>query len=48
MLYGLKFAVMIAAAILVLGYVVMYLWNALMPDLLGAAEITIWQAYGVL
>jgi len=32
---------------LVLGFVVQALWNWLMPELFGLAEITYWQAVGV-
>ncbi len=38
----------IAAAIgLVLGLAVMWLWNALMPDIFGLPEIGYWQAVGL-
>ncbi len=33
---------------LLFGYVVMWLWNWLMPDLFGLATITYWQAFGLL
>jgi hypothetical protein len=49
---GLKFAVLAipAAALFVTlgGYVVMSLWNWLMPALVGWREITFWQAVGIL
>lgn len=31
-----------------LGYVVMSLWNWLMPELFGLATITYWKAFGIL
>jgi hypothetical protein len=30
------------------GQVVMYLWNAILPDLFGLRTITFWQALGLL
>ena len=38
----------IAALALVLGFVVMSLWNALLPELFGWHTITFWQALGLL
>jgi positive regulator of sigma E activity len=41
--------VLIAAGMaLILGIVVMALWNWLMPDLFGLDRITFWQAWGLL
>jgi Ca2+/H+ antiporter, TMEM165/GDT1 family len=37
-----------AAAVLVFGVVVMLLWNAILPGLVGAATLTYWQAVGLL
>lgn len=38
----------IAAAIaLLLGFVVMWLWNWLMPTIFGLTKITFWQAWGL-
>lgn len=37
----------IAVALLV-GYIVMHLWNWLMPDLFGLPTLTYWKAIGVL
>lgn len=34
--------------LLVMGAAVMLLWNALMPDILHATEISYWQAVGLL
>lgn len=44
---GVFFLVMAAVFVFVLGSVVMFLWNALLPDILGAKEITFWQAVGL-
>lgn len=46
-----KFLFFAAAAVLIaglLGLVVMLLWNALLPDILGVKSITFWQALGLL
>jgi len=41
--------VIIAAAMaLILGVVVMWLWNWLMPDIFGLTKITFWQAWGLI
>jgi len=40
--------VIIAAIMaLLLGFVVMWLWNWLMPDIFGLTKITFWQAWGL-
>ena len=36
------------ALIFLLGFVVMWLWNWLMPDIFGLPPITYWQAWGLL
>ena len=36
------------AAILIFGFVVMGLWNAILPVVLGVKVITFWQALGIL
>ena len=41
---GVIFAVLFA---LVFGFIVKWLWNALMPDLFGLTQITYWQAFGI-
>ncbi len=41
---GLIFAVLFA---LVFGFLVMWLWNFLMPELFGIKQITYWQAFGM-
>lgn len=48
MFRGLKFAVFAAAALAALGFVVMVLWNWLMPTLFGWHQIRFWQAVGLL
>jgi hypothetical protein len=47
-LRGLKFALFAIVLVAVLGYVVMSLWNSLMPPLFGLHLITFWQAVGLL
>ena len=37
----------IAALIILFGFVIMWLWNWLMPDLFGLTTITYWQAIGI-
>jgi hypothetical protein len=43
-----KFIIMMIVASLILGFVVMTLWNALIPDLFGGHPVTFWQAVGLL
>ncbi len=38
----------IGAGVFIFGYVVMLLWNALLPAVLGVGTITFWQALGIL
>jgi hypothetical protein len=38
----------VAAALFIFGMVVMLLWNAILPDVLGVRTITYWQALGLL
>ena len=45
---GLKFLVIAAVAITVFSFLVMVLWNWLMPILFGRPLITFWQALGLL
>ncbi len=40
--------IIVIALFFVLGYVVMALWNWLMPSIFGLHTITYWQAYGLL
>jgi hypothetical protein len=42
------FIVMGAAFVIVIGFVVMYLWNWLVPALFAGPVITFWQALGLL
>jgi len=42
---GLAFTALFA---LIFGFVVMYLWNWLMPAIFGLGTITFWQAFGIL
>lgn len=48
MLRGGKFALFAALALAVLSFVVMRLWNWLMPVLFGLHQIRFWQALGLL
>jgi hypothetical protein len=48
LLRGLKFILFMLLAALVLGYVVMHLWNWLLPAVFGWRMISFWQALGVL
>jgi hypothetical protein len=47
-LRGLKILLLVALAATVFGFVVMWLWNWLMPFLFGLRAISYWQALGVL
>ena len=47
-LRGLKFLLFVALAATVFGFVVMWLWNWLMPVIFGLHAITYWQALGLL
>ena len=40
--------ILVVALFFVLGFVVMALWNWLMPPIFGLHTITYWQAYGLL
>jgi hypothetical protein len=44
----LRFAVIAAVAIPVFGFVVMSLWNWLVPPIFGWHSINFWQAFGLL
>jgi len=48
LLHGLKFVAFVAVAVVAAGFVVMALWNALLPDLFGLHAIGFWQAAGLL
>ncbi|HEX9615410.1 MAG TPA: hypothetical protein VGA55_07875 [Bacteroidota bacterium] len=43
-----KILLVLVLASLVLGYVVMFLWNALIPDLFAGPVLSFWQAVGLL
>jgi hypothetical protein len=47
-LRGLKMALLAALALLLVGTVVMMLWNAILPGLFGWPAIGLWQALGLL
>jgi len=40
--------IMAAGMALLFGFVVMWLWNWLMPDIFGLSTITFWQAWGLI
>ncbi|UOY08579.1 hypothetical protein L0P88_08495 [Muricauda sp. SCSIO 64092] len=42
------FALFMVGLLFLIGYVVMLLWNWLMPELFGLTTITYWQAFGIL
>ncbi len=44
----LVFAIFAVAMLFLVGYVLMLLWNWLMPELFGLSTITYWQAFGIL
>ncbi len=44
---GLGMILMLGLA-LAFGYIVMLLWNAIMPDVLGTRQVSYWQAVGLL
>lgn len=45
---GLRFLAFALVAIGLAGLVVMWLWNALLPDILGVRTVSFWQALGLL
>lgn len=47
-LKGIGIGILAVALFFALGYVVMALWNWLMPPIFGLHTITYWQAYGLL
>ncbi|HVD96860.1 MAG TPA: hypothetical protein VNB90_01565 [Cytophagaceae bacterium] len=48
LLRGIKIAAFVVVAVLAIGFVVMSLWNCLLPTLFGFPMITFWQALGIL
>lgn len=47
-LKGIKILVIAALFLTLIGWVVMFLWNALLPEIFGLPTITFWQAAGLL
>ena len=47
-LIGIGFAILGAGFLVAIGWVVMSLWNWLMPDIFGLKRIGYWQAWGLL
>lgn len=43
----LLFIVLAALFVFVMGHVIMYLWNAILPDVINAKPISFWQAVGI-
>jgi hypothetical protein len=46
-LWGIGFGILGLAFIALCGWVVMLLWNWLMPDIFGLKQVTYWQAWGL-
>lgn len=44
---GIRIALMVIIALTIFGFVVMWLWNWLMPSIFGLRLITFWQALGL-
>jgi len=47
-LVGIGFAILGIGLLFLFGWVVMLLWNWLMPDIFGLKHLTYWQAWGLL
>jgi len=47
-LLGIGFAIAGLALLALLGWVVMLLWNWLMPEIFGLPSVSYWQAWGLL
>lgn len=45
---GFLFVILGIGAVIIFGYVVMLLWNALLPDIINVSRINFWQALGIL
>lgn len=45
---GAGMIILAAAGVAVIGYIVMLLWNAILPDLLKVGQLGFWQALGLL
>ena len=48
LLRGLRIALLVAVAITVFGFLLMELWNHLMPAIFGLHPVNYWQALGLL
>ena len=48
LLKAVKFVLMIVVGMLIFGGIVMFLWNALVPDIFHGPALTFWQALGLL
>jgi hypothetical protein len=46
--YAIFIPIAIAGGVFIFGSIVMLLWNALLPAVLGVSAITFWQALGIL
>ena len=44
---GLRFIAFVVAASFIFGFLIMHLWNWLMPTIFGLNQITFWQAFGL-
>ena len=42
------FLIAVAAFLIVAGWIVMVLWNLILPDVVGVRQISWWQALGIL
>ena len=47
-LMGIGFAILGIGLLFLFGYVVMLLWNWLVPDIFGLKRVSYWQAWGLL
>jgi hypothetical protein len=45
---GVKIAMMVVVGVAVFGFIVMSLWNSLLPEIFGLPAIGFWQALGLL
>jgi hypothetical protein len=47
-LLGIGFGILGIGALFLFGWIVMLLWNWLMPEIFGLKQVTYWQAWGLL
>ena len=47
-LMGIGMGILLVAGLIMFGFVTMWLWNWLMPDIFGLKTIDYWQAWGLL